>query len=173
MCNLNPKTILLTSFTAWEAHHHSNSSDDLLAEILQTDLPASVHCLRQLPVDFDLAPQLAIAQFHQLQPDVMICCGMAENRPWLTVEAQAVVGDEIRKTSIDLEFLIHNLPVTEISQDAGQFVCNALYFAMLNHVYQHSPQSQCLFVHVPRLTVDNKAAIVADFQHLLHQLMQR
>jgi pyroglutamyl-peptidase len=165
------KTVLLTSFTTWEAHHRSNSSDDLLEELLKTDLPPSVHCIRQLPVDFDLAPQQAIAHFNQFQPDIMICCGMAENRPRLNVESQAIIKDEIRRTSLDLDRLIHNLKVTDISHDAGQFVCNALYFAMLSHVQRHSPQSQCLFVHVPRLTADNMEAIVADFQHLLYRLM--
>lgn len=166
------KTVLLTSFTTWEPHQPSNSSDDLLLEILKTDLPPSLHVRRQLPVHFELAPQEAIAHFTELQPDVMICCGMAERRTLLNLESRAVIGDRILQTSLDLNELLTGLSVTEISHDAGQFVCNALYYAMLNHVQTYRPQSHCLFVHVPRLTPDNSEAIVADFRCILERVIQ-
>ncbi len=164
------KTVLLTSFTTWESHHISNSSDDLLLEILKTHPPTSFHFLRQLPVDFELAPQQAIAKFQELQPDLIICCGMAEHRTQLSVESQAVLDEKILTTPIDIAALIAGLTCTEISHDAGRFVCNRLYYDLLDHVLEHDPQRGCLFVHVPVLTDHNREAIATDFQIILQRL---
>ncbi|MDX2212326.1 MAG: peptidase C15 [Oculatellaceae cyanobacterium bins.114] len=164
------KTLLLTSFQPWMPHQRSNSSDDLLLEIVHRDPPSHWHFLRQLPVDFDLAPQKAIAHVTQLQPDVVICCGMAESRSLLSVESRAITESEILHTTLDLQILTAELNHTEISDDAGQFVCNALYYVMLKQLRSHQPQSHCLFVHVPVLTAANQRAITADFHTLLHRV---
>lgn len=159
-----PTRLLLTSFTTWLPHQRSNAADDLL-ERVQQDLPPTVQCLRRLPVDFRLAPQQAIAQIQQQQPDAVICCGMAASRVRLNVESSAVQGDRILHTRFDLPALVADLPMTEISHDAGRFVCNATYFKVLEHL---QPSSRlALFVHVPILTIANQAAIAADFLQLL------
>lgn len=161
--------VLLTSFTTWLPHQKSNSSDDLLAELLQRNCSVDLHLLRQLPVDFVLAPQQTIAHIQKLQPQVVLCCGMAESRSKLTVESQAVQGDQVLKTRFNLPKLVAELPMTEISHDAGRFVCNATYFAVLEHL-RNLPYLG-LFVHVPMLTKENRGAIVADFETLLQRLL--
>ncbi|MBD2464835.1 peptidase C15 [Oscillatoria sp. FACHB-1407] len=165
-----PKTLLLTSFQTWMPHQRSNASDDLLLEIGQQNPSPSWHVLRQLPVDFELAPQKAIAHVTQLQPDVVVCCGMAESRSRLSVESRAITESEILHSTLDLQRLTAELNYTEISDDAGRFVCNALYYAMLKHLRSHQPQSHGLFVHVPILTDENRGAIVADFRVILQRL---
>jgi len=161
--------LLLTSFTTWLPHQKSNSSDDLLAELLQRNGSIDLHTLRQLPVDFVLAAQQTIAHIQILQPQVVVCCGMAESRSKLTVESQAVQNDCILKTRFNLPELVAELPMTEISYDAGRFVCNAAYFAVLKYL-QGSP---CLglFVHVPMLTEGNRGAIATDFETLLQRVL--
>jgi len=161
--------LLLTSFTTWLPHQKSNAADDLLLELMQTPLPPTVHFLRQLPVDFVLAPQQAIAQIQQLQPNCVICCGMAESRTRLSVESRAVSGDRVLHTCFDLPQLVAELPMTEISHDAGRFVCNTTYYKVLEHL-QDSP-GRGLFVHVPILTAINREAIVRDFQQLLMRIL--
>jgi pyroglutamyl-peptidase len=165
-----PKTILLTSFTTWEPHQKSNAADDLLLEIIKTNPPPSLRFLRQLPVDFQLAPAQAIAHVNELRPDMVICCGMAESRSQLSLEARAVVGNDVLYTPVNLEELTAELLNTEISHDAGQYVCNALYYAMLHHLQQSSWNCRCLFVHVPVLHSGNLAAIVTDFQRILEAI---
>jgi pyroglutamyl-peptidase len=156
--------ILLTSFDTWLPHQKSNSSDDLLAKISQIQsLPDSLTYLRKLPVDFQEAPNLAIAQINQIQPDTIICCGMAENRQKLTVESCACGDTDILKTGVNLEQLVGDLGITEISHDAGKFVCEALYYGALKHIYNSQLPTQCIFVHVPILTDENLDKIVADF----------
>jgi pyroglutamyl-peptidase len=164
------KTLLLTSFTTWEPHQRSNASDDLILELLKTEPTlSSVHLLRQLPVDFELAPKQAIAHINQLQPDIVICCGMAESRVSLTVESRAVTQNQVLYTKANLERLVLGLAMTEISHDAGQFVCNWLYYALLKHL--HDTKTICLFVHVPVLTAENSEAIVTDFRLLITRLL--
>ncbi|MFQ3615665.1 MAG: peptidase C15 [Cyanobacteriota bacterium] len=173
------RTILLTSFDTWKPEQPSNSSDDLLEALLQCDFAFldSLHLLRRLPVDFEQAPKLAIAHIHQLQPDLVVCCGMAETRDRLNLEMQAVKGDSqsdpngnrILKTPLDLPRLAADLPHTDLSYDAGQFVCNALYFSLLEQT--QAVQRPCLFVHIPVLTAANRLPILQDFCQLLHRLI--
>jgi len=126
------KKILVTSFDTWLAHQKSNSSDDLLNEILLKGfIYKNLYFLRKLPVDFQLAPEQVIAKINQLQPDVIVCCGMAEARKTLTIESNAKDEGQVIMTTIDLTQLITGLSVTEISNDAGWFVCNHLYYSVL------------------------------------------
>ncbi|NJL35366.1 MAG: peptidase C15 [Leptolyngbyaceae cyanobacterium SM1_4_3] len=161
--------ILLTSFTTWKAHQRSNASDDLLIEI-QKNSSSDLVFLRQLPVDFRLAPEQAIAHINKLQPDAIILCGMAESRQKLTVESRAIAGETIFHTKVDLEKLVKGLEFTEISQDAGQFVCEALYFATLKHLQEASSDCLCMFVHVPILTPANSQLVTQDFQAMIESV---
>lgn len=165
-------TILLTSFTTWLPHHTSNSSDDLLAEIEQLEkFTGYLTFLRQLPVDISPASTQVLAKLEQLQPQVIICCGMAEKRKQLTLESCATCQDNLIQTSVDLEQLVVSLVDTEISHDAGKFVCEGLYYQVLKHIRDHQLTTFCLFVHVPVLTPTNKVRIKADFCSLIEQFI--
>jgi pyroglutamyl-peptidase len=162
---------LLTSFATWRPHQRSNASDDLLLQVLKLNRSPTVHVLRQLPVNVPVAKALIMTKLQQLQPRVIVCCGMAESRHQLHLESRAVVGDRVIFTSLPLEKLAENLNSTGISQDAGRFVCNGLYYAILNYLQSHHPDVQCLFVHVPILTPTNQAEIVADFLAILERVL--
>lgn len=204
------RKILLTSFQTWLPHQNSNSSDDLLEKIAQLDsFSASLTFLRQLPVDVSQASSQVIAKIEELQPNGIICCGMAERRPQLTVESCATRGytsyrirlysycmslcrhlrlkglqiflqnllitsnlsDSILiKTSVDLEELLAETQNTQISHEAGKFVCEGLYYAVLKYLRQHNSNIPCIFVHVPVLTPDNSPDIVADFQVIIDKI---
>lgn len=163
------KKILFTSFTTWKPHHTSNTSDDLLQRIIATS-PLDYHFLRKLPVDFHLAPQYAVTKFNEIKPDIVISCGMAEERSKLHIESRAVIGDETVKTKVNLDKLTAGLTMTQISHDAGRFVCNQLYFKMLKHIRKQKRKYHCVFVHVPILTSHNTPAIVDDFHSIVNRL---
>jgi pyroglutamyl-peptidase len=164
------RRILLTSFAPWKAHQRVNSSDQLLEEITQIPtLARSLYFFRYLPVNLPVAKDITIAKVQQIQPDLLICCGMAESRAQLNVEAQAVVNNVVLATRLDLERLTFGLNHTVISYDAGRFVCNSLYHAMLNYL-KSSPGRNGLFIHVPLLTPANREPIVVDFRQLLERL---
>ncbi|MBW4542130.1 MAG: peptidase C15 [Myxacorys chilensis ATA2-1-KO14] len=165
--------ILLTSFDTWEAHQQSNSSDDLLNALIERKvLTDDCYFLKKILVDFEVAPQTVIDQIAELEPELVICCGMAESRPFLSVESTGTYLDEALVTELDLEMLLegtlcppHISPeaATRVSHDAGNFVCNHLYYWVLKHNQEQNPNYRCLFIHVPLLTDDNLETVIHDF----------
>lgn len=171
--------LLLTSFAPWRKHQRSNASDDVLVALQQQQLPASVALLRQLPVNLPIAKEITIAKLQQLQPQILVLCGMAESRSRISLEQQATVRNRTYQTSIDLNFLVKDLSITEISQDAGRYVCNSLYYSMLdytvldytvNDLHQASA-CDCVFVHFPVVTKQNRSQILADMSVILDRLL--
>ncbi|MGA9379564.1 MAG: peptidase C15 [Phormidium sp.] len=166
------KKVLLTSFSTWLPHQKSNSSDDLLHEVTKDDsFPASLTALRQLPVDIHQAGNLVIKRINQLNPDLIISCGMAENRAILTVESQARRENNLIETWVKLDKLTAGLKMTNISHDAGKFVCEGLYYSLLKHLRDRRLQTPCIFVHVPLLSSQNLPDIKADFSEIIHRLL--
>lgn len=161
--------MLITSFAPWRRHHASNASDDLLQQVID-NTPRRFDHLRRIPVDFDLSVRCVLERFDELKPEVLICCGMAEERSRLNVEARAVLDENILYTSVDLERLTAGLPMTEISHDPGRFVCNTLYYRALEHVYAQAGRHHCVFVHVPALTAQNRAGLAEDFATMIERL---
>ncbi|MBE9079278.1 peptidase C15 [Romeria aff. gracilis LEGE 07310] len=163
--------ILLTSFTPWRAHQRSNSSDDLIASLQrQALLPPEVVWLRHLPVNFETAPIQVTGQIYRIRPQVVVCCGMAEKRQRLSLERQGIHQQQIQKTSLDLDWLIEDTIYTEISHDAGGFVCNRLYYRVLSFLAAYLPEVQALFIHIPLLTPTNLPLLQSDFLTLLSKL---
>lgn len=173
MRHLALQNILLTSFGVWRPDQPSNSSDDLLQIVSATYANlAALRFLRQIPVHFEIAPQQVIAAIDTLRPSAVICCGMGEPRDKLGLESTAVSPQGHSLNSpLPLTLLSQELRTTEISHDAGQFVCNRLYYDTLN--YLQATPTPCLFVHVPRLTPQNSHPIAADFLQILDRIHQR
>lgn len=165
-----PKNILLTSFTTWLPHQISNSSDDLLDEISKFNHISSITFLRRLPVDIALASSYVIDKINEITPDVIICCGMAECRNQLTIEFNAACGDMVLRTNIELEKLVHDAQRIKISHDAGKFVCEGLYYAVLKYILDSKLKTHCIFVHVPILTEKNLSLILEDFMLILQKI---
>jgi pyroglutamyl-peptidase len=163
------KTILITSFSTWKSSQPINSADQLLGEVLRIYPPSpSVYFLRQLPVNTAVARDITIAQIHQLDPQILLCCGMAETRDRLSLETRAV-GRPILYTPMTVVDLLPGLTHTEISHDAGRFVCNSFYHSLLD--YLQNSTCVCLFIHVPILTTDNRSQILIDFCKILDRCM--
>lgn len=165
------KSILLTSFDTWLPEQKSNSSDDLLVEVSRLNsLPYDLTFLRQLRVDVQLASFRVIEKIHQLQPDVIICCGMAQRRTLLSVEVSASCGEIVLQTTVNLEKLVAGARAVEISHDCGKFVCEGLYYSVLEELRQRQLTTPCIFVHVPILTEENLPLILDDFLLIIHRL---
>ncbi len=164
--------ILLTSFTTWLPHQKSNSADDLLG--LLTEIPQlsslNLCLLRKLPVNTTLAAEKVITAIEELQPQALICCGMAADRTHLTIETQAFSPDltKILTSTADLPQIMAKLKTTTLSDEAGKFVCEGLYHKVL-HYLQKSP-IPCIFIHIPLLTSHNQLEILTDFTQILHNL---
>lgn len=162
------RKILFTSFTTWLPHQKSNSSDDLLQEILH--LRDRDTFLRQLPVDIEQASNLAIAKIAELQPDLIICCGMAESRSQLSIEANASNRELVLTTQVNLPQLIAGIDNVAISYDAGKFVCEGLYYSILKYLQSSQLSSHCIFVHVPILNSENFTDVKNSFLTIIQRL---
>ncbi|MBD2167418.1 peptidase C15 [Calothrix membranacea FACHB-236] len=165
------KRFLLTSFDTWLEDQQSNSSDDLLLEVTKLEtLPHHLTYLRHLPVDVQLASNVVIQKINELQPDCIICCGMAASRMQLTVEVCATSAESVLQTGVNIEQLVSGARGIEISHDCGKFVCEGLYYSVLDHLRQSQLQANCIFVHVPVLNHENLVNIVADFVLIINKL---
>ncbi|MEA5551623.1 peptidase C15 [Anabaena cylindrica UHCC 0172] len=182
-----PKKILLTSFATWLSEQKSNSSDDLLLELGKMDcISHDLNFLRQLPVDVELASSRVIAKINELKPDYVICCGMAASRQQLSIEVLARIlslqstdissrdcaesfWQTTLQTTVNVEQLVEGTEV-EISYDCGKFVCESLYYSVLNYLNQSPLPIPCIFVHVPILNQENLHRMIADFVLILNRL---
>ena len=164
--------ILLTSFTTWLPHQKSNASDDLLAA-MQKEYPSNISFswLRKLPVNTPQASIFTINKIEEIGPHGVICCGMAESRSQLTIESRASCGQKLLSTDVDLEALIATLSHTEISHEAGKFVCEGLYYNVLHHLKKRQLDCLAIFVHVPLLTKEKSPQVKEDFQLILQSFI--
>ena len=164
-------SLLLTTFAAWQAHQPSNAADDLVTALMgQNALPPDTVLLRHLPVSFDLAPCRVIAKTVELRPRVVVCCGMAAPRTHLELELNGKSPNHTLKTSLALVPLMAGTCLTQISHCAGDYVCNHLYYHLLQAIHSHSLPSQALFVHVPLLNSANYPWLVQDLALILQRL---
>ncbi|MDZ8184958.1 MAG: peptidase C15 [Nostoc sp. ChiSLP02] len=165
------KRILLTSFDTWLADQQSNSSDDLLVEVTKLQFfPHDLTFLRSLPVNIELASSQVIEKINAIQPDCIICCGMAASRTKLSVELTATCGESVLHAEVDLEKLAAGASAVEISHDCGKFVCEGLYYCVLDYLKQNKLSTRCIFVHVPVLDRENLSGILADFLLIVNKL---
>ncbi|TAD77201.1 MAG: peptidase C15 [Oscillatoriales cyanobacterium] len=163
--------MLITSFETWLPDQVTNSSDDLLQLLIdRAILPDRAHCLRRLPVDFDRAPPLVLQTIQQYRPRTVLLCGMAEGRSHLSLEAQAQHQGSCLATTVDLPTLIRHTQCSQISTDAGNFVCNWLYYRVLQWALLERYSGQVLFLHVPPLSDRNREPILADVRLILDRL---
>lgn len=162
--------ILLTSFQTWLPHQKSNSSEDLLGLLNNINPPQKeLIFLRNLPVNTEIASALTREKIKEINPNFILCCGMAEKSQCLQLESQAFFEDKCYQTKVNLTDLIQYLNLTEISHDAGKFVCEGLYFQVLKYI-ENQTNVQGLFIHIPILTEDNQTLILTDFIQILNRL---
>lgn len=164
--------ILLTAFAPWLAYHRVNASDELLAALAALpDCPETWHFLPSLPVYVEQAYDRILEVAQALRVNYIICCGMAESRRSLSLEARATLGDRSLQTPLDLDQLQSGLTMTQISQDAGQFVCNGLYYGLLE-TFRDPQDPKVLFIHVPPINTDNLPDLLADLVNILERLAE-
>lgn len=168
------KTVLLTGFEpfggaavnpSWEAVRLLDgwSGDGFKVEV------------RLLPCVFGRAAEELLAFVDGLRPDVAIAVGLAGGRPEISIERIAINVDDARladnagRQPIDVPIAADgpaayftNLPIKAmvaairergvkagVSQTAGTFVCNHVFYALMHHLRGQSVKAG--FIHVPFL----------------------
>ncbi len=133
-----------------------------------------VHAL-ELPTEFHAGPAELIASLMAIKPELCICVGQAGGRAVLSLEkvainfAHARVPDNkgYRPTHASLQrtgaaaylaafpieqaladLHLRGIPA-ELSLSAGSYVCNAVYYALLQHRRSFNRALKALFLHIP------------------------
>jgi pyroglutamyl-peptidase len=133
-------------------------------------MPSGAVVMRHIPVSFELAPVRVLAKVAELRPPVVVCCGMAEGRTHLHLERCGKGQGETLASGLPLEALLADTYLSDISDDAGAYVCNHLYYRLLWAIAHQGWPTQALFVHVPPLTSATAPLLAQDLAKILARL---
>lgn len=170
------KTVLLTGFEpfngatinpAWEA---VRALEGWQGDGFQVEV-------RQLPCVFGDAIEDLTAMIDELHPDVVIAVGQAGGRPDISVERVAINVDDASIldnggqqpvdtaiaadgpaayfSTLPVKAIVHALRerglVAGVSQTAGTFVCNHVFYGLMHHASTQPQPIKAGFIHVPFL----------------------
>lgn len=133
--------------------------------------------VRQLPCVFGAAIEELAAMVDALYPDVVIAVGQAGGRAEISVERVAInvddasILDNAGRQPIDRPIVdggpaayFATLPIKAmvaamreqglaagVSQTAGTFVCNHVFYGLMHHVAERGGEVKAGFIHVPYL----------------------
>ena len=173
-----PATVLLTGFDAFGSEAINPSW--LVAQALQGQ---TLHRHRvvaaQLPTEFAASRKRLAALLRQYQPALVLCLGLAGGRASLSLERIAInvqdarIADNAGAQPIDLPVIksgpaayFSTLPLkamlqaltaanipAEVSQTAGTFVCNHVFYALMHALKKQrgTVKARGGFMHVPYL----------------------
>ncbi len=170
------KVLLLTAFEGFTTRSgkviEHNPTGDIAAAVARAD-PRIVTAV--LPVSFARTRQALEQLFDRVRPDVWVGLGVAASRPDINIEALAVNSERATGadndgdspdgrpivdgapdsygTSLDAAAVAGQLareghPIS-VSTDAGEFLCNQVFYLGCHHREQWGCPSSAAFVHVP------------------------
>lgn len=177
---MNPKTpnVLITGFEAFEGDE-SNASWEIAEALDGWRCEGAPVRAVQLPCVFGAAIERLDAALAQWQPRLVVCLGQASGRAEITPERVAINVDDARIpdnagrqpidvaviadapaayfTSLPVKAIVHDLRAAglpaSLSNTAGTFVCNHVFFALMHRLATRRPFAGARggFVHVPCL----------------------
>lgn len=190
--------ILITAFEPFGGDS-VNPTQKLIEDIGKEPMEgAEIHTLL-LPVIFDECSDKLIQAMESIQPDAVVCCGLASGRTSITPEQIAINLKEVPKESAisdnngnrpfdeavntdGPDGLFSRLPVREmvesmkeqgipasISYSAGTFICNNTMYALLDYIRIHELPIAGGFVHFP--ASEEMAALKPSLPSLSHDTM--
>lgn len=131
----------------------------------------------EIPTVFGLSCERLVSAIEETNPDIVICVGQAGGRPDITVERVAInvndarIPDNENNQPIDMPVIEggpvgywSTLPIkamvkdmnesgvpASVSQTAGTFVCNHLFYGLMHYVAQSKRAIRGGFIHIPFL----------------------
>lgn len=159
--------VLMTGFKPFN-NEKTNSSEYLVQNYTNPAINLKKIILN---VEYDKDAEKTINIIKDFKPDLVLMFGLAAERKYITMEYLAlnIKNASIKDNAgIKFENLIdkNNLVLTtnldiiniynklnnnkiKISYNAGTFVCNDLYYKVLNYIYKNDLKTKCLFIHLP------------------------
>ena len=179
-------SILLTGFEPFDGAS-VNPSWEAVLRVPATVAGHAVHRLR-LPVVYQQAAEEMLREIRRLKPEIVICCGVAAGRGSVTPELVALNyrwaaipdnagqsfsgapvipgGDTALITRLPVHAMVDAIRAKEIparlSLSAGAYVCNDVYYALLNCEADFGHRG--LFVHVPGTEVADAQTVARGIE---------
>lgn len=186
--------VLLTGFQPFR-NESLNPSWEVCKQMEREGLEGCDLVIRDLPVVFGEARERAIQYFGEFLPDLIFHLGEAGGRTHISVERIAINCDDARipdnagqkKEAQRLiatgpDGLFATVPVENItealqkatipavvSNSAGTYVCNHVFYGMLHHIWTQKAATRVGFIHLPYLpeqTIDKPQKASMDI-HLM------
>ena len=166
-------TILLTGFEPFDGQSTNPSWDAVLA-LHGKRIAGHRVIARRLPVTFGASLKLLRAAIREVSPALVVCVGLAAGRACISLERIAINVDDARIPDSDGSQPVDEpvvadgpaayfatLPIksmlaglreagfsAEISQTAGTYVCNHVFYGLM-HALRRRRRTRAGFIHIP------------------------
>jgi len=166
-------TILLTGFAPFDGDAE-NPSWQAVSRLHGRQVAGHRIVSRELPTEFGTALRVLRKAIRKVKPRLVVCTGLAAGRGCISLERIAINVDDARISDnaaaqpIDLPVVrggpaayFSTLPIkamlralreagipAEVSQSAGTFVCNHVFYGLM-HALRSRPAVPAGFIHVP------------------------
>jgi len=171
-------TILITGFEPF-LDHESNPTQDVLTQLGTEIHGHAIHTVL-LPVLYDKAFDILLPLLEEYRPDLVLMLGLASGSKHIRLERIAINlsdslhpdnagiihhnqtiladGDTAYFSTLPLDAIQtqlqqNSVPVT-ISNTAGLYVCNNLFYHMMHHIKTNHLTTLAGFIHVPDVSSD-------------------
>jgi pyroglutamyl-peptidase len=169
-------TVLLTGFDPFGGDS-INPSWEAVSSLHDETIDGHRVVSAQLPTSFARAPRVLRAAIRTHAPSLILCIGQAGGRAALSLERVAInindarIADNDGAQPVDTR-VVHGGPAAyfttlpiksmlaelhaagipaEISQTAGTFVCNAVFYALMHRLAKTNTPARAGFIHIPYL----------------------
>lgn len=163
-----------------------NPSQEIV-NILRAEGADDLHC-EVLATEYGFAEKRILQLMEEHEPTLLLMLGLAETTPKIRMERIALnlddasipdnngdsrrglpirpegplalqSGLDLSKTQAKLQALGHDVA---ISNHAGAYICNHVFYTALSHVAEKEGSTECLFVHVPPLRPEIEGQRIDD-----------
>lgn len=167
-------TVLITGIEPFESDP-TNPSWDIAQALDGTQVDGASIVARQLPCVFGVANEKLVEAIEETSPTLVFALGLATGRAEISVERVAIniidarIPDNAGNQPVDtpvvangpvayfstlpIKAIVHALREAgvpaEVSQSAGTYNCNHLFYGLMHHIATRRPQVRGGFIHVP------------------------
>src|SRR5271165_2929318 len=165
------RTVLVTAFEPFDGET-VNASWEAAKRIDGASFGDAVVAARMLPCVFELCLSEFVAAFERVRPCAVVMTGQAARRGMVSVERfarirvsatardnrgelglKSALGPDVLEATASasaVERAIREAGVAaRVSTDAGDYVCNHLYYGALRYLASRSPATAAIFIHLP------------------------
>ncbi|MGG0289646.1 pyroglutamyl-peptidase I [Bacillus pacificus] len=170
------KTVLLTGFDPFGGES-INPAWEVAKSLHEKTVGEYKIISKQVPTVFQKSIQVLKEYIEELNPEMIICIGQAGGRPDITIERVAINVDDARIadnegnqpvdvpvveegpaaywSTLPMKAIVKRLQEegipASVSQTAGTFVCNHLFYGLMHELEKYDKKIKGGFIHIPFL----------------------